>query len=397
MRDVAQVWVAGEPVVARGRVLGVDIAELLPHARELAVKLATDAGLDSELARPSPPAGGAVTITLPDTDAVAEDGYVPVISLAGLDDPSRRAEVAAQLGAALRRSGFYIAVDHIVPLPVFDQLTAAALEFFHQPEEEKARYGPSPDDATRRGFTSRYRAASGIGVNTDEDAAEAWALNPYDEGLGWRDLSVLEPKYRAAFVHPNRIPDTPGFRSAALSYFAAMESQIFTLLSLHALDLGLPPDHFTRLCAGAMTNLVVNHYPPQRKDPLPDQSCLGPHTDLGVMTGLLHSGQKRPAGGGPGEPERAGCRCRPCPAGSWSTPATCWCWSPAAATGPRCTGWCARRRRNGSRCRSSCSPGRRPWSPRRCARRRRAPGFEPVRFGEYFAERIGMMYAEPEH
>ena len=51
MRDVAQVWVDGEPVVADGRVLGVDLAELLPHARELAVRLATDAGLDSALAR----------------------------------------------------------------------------------------------------------------------------------------------------------------------------------------------------------------------------------------------------------------------------------------------------------------------------------------------------------
>jgi 5-methylthioadenosine/S-adenosylhomocysteine deaminase len=52
VRDVAQVWVAGEPVVADGRVLGVDVAALLPHARELAVRLATDAGLDSALARP---------------------------------------------------------------------------------------------------------------------------------------------------------------------------------------------------------------------------------------------------------------------------------------------------------------------------------------------------------
>jgi len=51
VRDVDQVWVAGEPVVADGRVLGVDMGELLPHARELAVRLATDAGLDSELAR----------------------------------------------------------------------------------------------------------------------------------------------------------------------------------------------------------------------------------------------------------------------------------------------------------------------------------------------------------
>ena len=57
-----------------------------------------------------------MTITLPDTDAVDEHGYVPVISLAGLDDPARRGEVAGQLGAALRRSGFYVAVDHIAGL-----------------------------------------------------------------------------------------------------------------------------------------------------------------------------------------------------------------------------------------------------------------------------------------
>ena len=132
-----------------------------------------------------------MTITLPDTDAIDENGYVPVISLAGLDDPDRRAGVARRLGDALRRSGFYVAVDHLVPQPVFERLNRAALEFFHRPEEEKARWGPSPQDATRRGFTSRYRAASGIGVNTDEDAAEAWALNPYDEALGWRDLQAL--------------------------------------------------------------------------------------------------------------------------------------------------------------------------------------------------------------
>ena len=50
-RDVHTVWVAGEPVVRGGRALGVDVPALLPHARELAVQLAVDAGLDSELAR----------------------------------------------------------------------------------------------------------------------------------------------------------------------------------------------------------------------------------------------------------------------------------------------------------------------------------------------------------
>ena len=50
-RDVHTVWVAGRAVVRDGRVLGVDLPALLPRARELAVGLAVDAGLDSELAR----------------------------------------------------------------------------------------------------------------------------------------------------------------------------------------------------------------------------------------------------------------------------------------------------------------------------------------------------------
>ena len=337
-----------------------------------------------------------MTITLPDTDAVDEHGYVPVVSLAGLDDPARRAEIAGEVGAALRRSGFYVAVDHTVPQSVFEQLTTSALEFFHRPEEEKARFGPSQADATRRGFTSKYRAASGIGVNTDEDAAEAWALNPYDEALGWRDLEALPPKYRSAFVHPNRIPDTPGFRAAALAYFAAMESQILTLLALHAYDLGLAPDHFTRLCAGAMTNLVINHYPPQRSDPLPDQSCLGPHTDLGMMTGLLHSGQK-----GLQVVDREN--------------PTAWIPVPTVPGGLVVNAGDLLVLVSGGRYRSAlhrvvCAEKAErisvPVFVQPAPQTVVAPALppvpgvdvgEPVEFGEYFAQRIGMMYAEPEH
>jgi isopenicillin N synthase-like dioxygenase len=233
-----------------------------------------------------------VTTMLPATGAVIEDGYVPVVSLAGVEDPRHREEVARQLGEALRRSGFYIVVDHDVPRMLFEDLYAAALEFFRLPLASKVGLGPVPGDKSRRGWTSNMRAAAGIGVETDEDAAEAWAMNPYDEALGWRDLDALEPRFRAAFVHPNRFPTVPGFRRNAVPYFAAMETQIHTLLALHALDLDLPPDHFTRLLHGGLTNLVVNYYPQQHEAPKPNQSCLGPHTDLGVMTGLMHSGQR---------------------------------------------------------------------------------------------------------
>ena len=78
-----------------------------------------------------------MTTVVPDTDSVVEDGYVPVVSLAGMEDPRHREEIARQLGGALRRSGFYVVVDHDVPRRLFDDLCTAALQFFHLPEAAK--------------------------------------------------------------------------------------------------------------------------------------------------------------------------------------------------------------------------------------------------------------------
>ncbi|WP_255649050.1 amidohydrolase family protein [Frankia sp. ArI3] len=49
-RDIAGVWVDGERIVAGAQILTADVPAILPHARELAVELATRAGLASELA-----------------------------------------------------------------------------------------------------------------------------------------------------------------------------------------------------------------------------------------------------------------------------------------------------------------------------------------------------------
>jgi 5-methylthioadenosine/S-adenosylhomocysteine deaminase len=59
VRDVARVWVEGEAVVVDGVVRGVDLAEVLPWSHDLAVQLATDAGLDSVLSGRGPAGPGA--------------------------------------------------------------------------------------------------------------------------------------------------------------------------------------------------------------------------------------------------------------------------------------------------------------------------------------------------
>jgi isopenicillin N synthase-like dioxygenase len=336
-----------------------------------------------------------VTTTLPATGAVIENGYVPVISLAGAEDPKHREEIARQLGDALRRSGFYIVTEHDVPRMLFEDLHAAAREFFRLPLDGKQALAPEPGDKTRRGYTSNYRAAAGIGVQTDEDAAETWAMNPYDEALGWRDLAALEPRYRAAFVHPNRFPAVPGFRRSVVPYFAAMETQILTLLALHAVDLDLPTDHFNRLLHGGLTNLVVNYYPQQRDEPKPDANCLGPHTDLGMMTGLMHSGQRGLQVVDRAHPDR-------------------WVAVPDQPGGIIVNAGDLLRLVSGGRYQSALHRVVCPNNEERISipvfvqpapqtvvapafpPPANAPGYEPVLFASYFAHRLGVMYDEPE-
>ena len=55
-RDVHTVWVAGRPVVSQGRVLGVDLAELLPRARETGGQAGRRRrpGLRARAGRPAP-------------------------------------------------------------------------------------------------------------------------------------------------------------------------------------------------------------------------------------------------------------------------------------------------------------------------------------------------------
>lgn len=54
-REVSDVWVDGVPVVAGGRVVTLDLDEVLPRARELATELARAAGLPSALLAPNTP------------------------------------------------------------------------------------------------------------------------------------------------------------------------------------------------------------------------------------------------------------------------------------------------------------------------------------------------------
>jgi isopenicillin N synthase-like dioxygenase len=331
-----------------------------------------------------------MTTALPQPNAVVDAGYVPVVSLAGMDDPRQRNEIAREVGEALRRSGFYVVVDHDVPRALFDGVCQAALTFFHQPEAAKRALSPVAGDRAWRGWTSRFRASARLVGGDDVDLDEAWAMNAYDEALGWRVLRSLEPRLRAAFVHPNLFPAVPGFRRSVLAYFAAMEGQLLRLLALHAIDLDIPPDSFAALLAGGLTNLVVNYYAPV---PRSSQShgCLGPHTDLGVLTGLMHSGQRGLQVVDRAHPDR-------------------WVEMPDQPDGIVINAGDLLELISGGRYRSALHRVVCPVAQERlsvpvfvqpspqaviapaCPPPAGKPGSEPVRFAEYFAQRLGLMY-----
>jgi naringenin 3-dioxygenase len=68
---------------------------------------------------------------------------VPVISLDGIDDGARRAEIRARVAAACEDWGIFQVVDHGVDAALVAEMARLAREFFALPPQEKLRFDMS--------------------------------------------------------------------------------------------------------------------------------------------------------------------------------------------------------------------------------------------------------------
>jgi isopenicillin N synthase-like dioxygenase len=212
-------------------------------------------------------------------------GEVPVIDLSAVssDDPERRAALAAEIGAACASLGFLVVTNHGVGEDAVGSLLNSARQFFEQPEETKRASTPPSPYVFRGYFPIQTSALAGSqDVETPPDLCEVFAVNRFDDQSAAVAAGLSEG--REGFFAPNIWPDIEGFAAVWTDYYCAMESLATQLMQLMAISLDLDADWFDDKISHHISNLVVNHYPPQDTEPVERQLRRGAHTDYGSLT-----------------------------------------------------------------------------------------------------------------
>jgi len=211
----------------------------------------------------------------------ARADFIPLVDLEPWfhgDDAAQR-ELAEQVDAHLRRCGFLVVVNHGIDPTVLANTRAACAEFFHLPEEQKAKLTPRND--VYRGWVGggKESNAATYGIDTPPDLKETFAYGTVD----------ATPEHRAQYptwYAPNLWPDqTPSLQPAAEQFWRSARTLADELLQLFALALGLDQNHLLDHCRHTTSTGTLNWYWPfTREDPVEGQFRIGPHTDFGTLT-----------------------------------------------------------------------------------------------------------------
>jgi isopenicillin N synthase-like dioxygenase len=191
-----------------------------------------------------------------------------------------RARVAAEIDRALQSSGFLLVTGHGVPDELRTDTRAASRRLFGLPTDAKQPYAVPPGG---RGWIPPGAEANGLleGVETPPDLKESYSVGstpaPHENGAD-------------AFWHPANVwpSEVTELESLATEYMSRMRSLCDELLTISAVALGLPTEHFTQHTRDPKYTFNINRYPPMTEVGSPEtgQFRIGPHTDFGTITVL---------------------------------------------------------------------------------------------------------------
>jgi isopenicillin N synthase-like dioxygenase len=204
---------------------------------------------------------------------------VPKVDLTDFADPSLRDGFVKALGSALVEYGFVRVTGHQVGPALTQPAYDVSRDFFALSEAEKLRF-LVPGGAGERGYTP-------FGAEHAKDTPVP------DLKEFWHTGRELPPEHPRARLYPrNQWPDdvVPGFRTAMLGLYGALERCAETLLQAIALYLGLPADQFTSLTEHGNTILRALHYPALDGVPrVPGAVRAAAHEDINFITLLVTS------------------------------------------------------------------------------------------------------------
>jgi len=206
---------------------------------------------------------------------------IPVLDLSewASADVRQRADTAAALDDALRRTGMFLLRGHGVPTELTDRMRRQGRSFFDLPTQAKQEYGVSrPYDNGWRGLGA-LQASAVDGLVSAPDLHEAYHMGP-SHRTGDADFDSL-------YYPDNKWPaELPALRETATDYTGHMTRVSLELLEVLAAVLGVERVFLTPLSSRATWTQNVNWYPALEAvgDVQDGQMRVGPHTDFGTLS-----------------------------------------------------------------------------------------------------------------
>jgi len=190
--------------------------------------------------------------------------------------------VGAEFDAVCREVGFFQIVHHDFPNDIADAAWDAATAFFDLPLEERMSVA-RPSGGYPYGYIPIAEETLARSVGTDgaaPDLKEVFNVGPIDSP----DHPIDDPG-EAEVYSPNLWPAAlPELRATWEPYYREMLRLSSRLMSLFAIGLDLPPDHFESYIDRSPSALRAINYPAQPTAPVAGQLRAGAHSDYGTLT-----------------------------------------------------------------------------------------------------------------
>jgi isopenicillin N synthase-like dioxygenase len=208
---------------------------------------------------------------------------IPVIDVgpAFRGEPGGLERVAAEVGRASERVGFFYVAGHGVDPAVVAAAFDASREFHALPLEDKLALKLNDNNIGYLPVNESMQRASTVHKATRPNFNESFFIS-HDRAADHPDVVAGTP-----LRGRNQWPEGhAAMRAAMVRYFTTLRGVGDRLLPIMARALDLPDDYFAPMFAGEQhINLRFLHYPPQETDD-PEQFGQGPHTDNSFLTML---------------------------------------------------------------------------------------------------------------
>lgn len=204
---------------------------------------------------------------------------IPVIDLAGLDDPQKQDALAKEIVSTASASGFFYVANHGIAQSLCDKAMGASRQFFDLTQDAKATIAVNQH---QRGWMAQGLAT--LEGSATHDAKEVFFWGP---DVGADNPDVLAQK---ALMHPNQWPDAaaPFLRKDVLPYYQAVMDLGMRILSCIAAELGATPDLIAQAYERPLGRGQLVYYPAiSDADIAATRFGSAPHTDFGVLTILM--------------------------------------------------------------------------------------------------------------